>query len=112
MKDPQPERAGSEPGRAAAPPPAADPAEPRPAAGDPGYQFPTRKARRIAELTGKVPAAAPEKHVPEKHQHGPALPEDRDPGTTALPVSGPGGVGMRPGVATPPAERVATPPAE
>jgi len=68
MKDPQPAPAGSPGEGPDAPSPAADAAA-EPAA----YQFPTRKARRVAELTGLIPVVVPET-TPAANLSGPPTP--------------------------------------
>ena len=67
MKDPQPAPDGSPEEE----PPASNPAAP-PSLADAEYQFPTRKARRVAELTGMIPIVAPAKSAPQPEGKVPA----------------------------------------
>ncbi|WP_205677862.1 phosphatidate cytidylyltransferase [Arthrobacter silviterrae] len=90
MNDPQPAPAGSPGEGPDAPSPAADAAA-EPAA----YQFPTRKARRVAELTGLIPVVVPE-NTPAAKLSGPpttagaVVPESAAPAPGAPAANAPG----------------------
>lgn len=101
MTDPKPAPAGSPGEEPAAPPPGAIPS-----AGLDAQQFPTRKARRIAELAGTIPVVVPEKAgakkaAPEKAAPKKAVPEKGVPENPAPPsaVSLKHDAGTRPGAA-------------
>jgi phosphatidate cytidylyltransferase len=103
MTDPKPAPAGSPKEEPAAPQPAADPTPE-----NAEYQFPSRKARRIAEMTGMIPIIVPkntaptgqESHVAKNDADAEAGAEARDASIAEQKTAKPGAAASIPATAS------------